>query len=340
MNDLISVIVPFFNAERQILECCNSLKNQTYDNFEVLMIDDGSTDHSSELVRQFDDTRFRLVPLEKQGVSTARNVGLEMAKGSYFAFVDADDTVAPNYLQSLLEHAVEFEADIVICNYMIVRSGKCEPVILPFRERQLLDRKLIAEELLPKMIYDPSGGQIAGRVWGSLIAASFWKREQVRFHPDISMAEDLLFTIELYHHANRIVMCSDCLYAYRQNADSIMAKASASFNPMAIQQNLAFHQVFVDLLKKENLLEDHRELYLACKANMYTSLISNAARARGFENAYKEIWRVSRVLSTEHMAWHTLPIPKSRKLALWLLEKKCYIALAVVFKLKEALKDE
>ena len=105
MIPIVSIIVPVFNSEKYIEKCLKSLLAQTYKDLEILVIDDGSKDNSSDVVRQLqlDDQRIKLICQENQGVSSARNKGIEMSKGQYIVFVDSDDYVESNYVETLLD---------------------------------------------------------------------------------------------------------------------------------------------------------------------------------------------------------------------------------------------
>ncbi len=336
MNELVSVIVPFYNAENTIISCCRSLQEQTYSKFEVLLIDDGSTDQGPELAGRLKDTRFCLFSTEHLGVSHARNKGLELARGAYVAFVDVDDTVKPEYLQTLLTCAADSGADIVLCNYEEQsESGQWTTVRFPMKE-EVLHAKEIRKELIPRMIYAAPSERIPGRAWRSLIRTAFWEKEPVYFREDITMAEDLLFSIALCHKADSIFLCESPLYEYRRNIASITKQAASGFDPAFLERNRYYHKVFSQLLETENLLEENREQYNACKACMYTSLISNASRANEYDDARRELEQVRKSFVQEELSWKRLPIGPSRKTALWLLSHGWDAILLSLFKRREA----
>lgn len=103
-DSLISIVIPIYNAEKYLEECLNSIKNQTYKNFEVIMVNDGSKDDSETICKRFseDDTRFRYLKKENGGVSSARNLGLDNVEGDYITFIDADDWIDENHLELLI----------------------------------------------------------------------------------------------------------------------------------------------------------------------------------------------------------------------------------------------
>lgn len=118
-NELISVIVPIYNVENYLRMCLDSIQNQTYKNFECLLINDGSPDNSAEICREYvaKDSRFRYFEKENGGVSSARNLGIERSEGVYITFVDSDDWVEPDYLEVLYSIIVQEKADISVSTY-------------------------------------------------------------------------------------------------------------------------------------------------------------------------------------------------------------------------------
>ena len=99
---LVSIVVPVYNAEKYIRECIDSIINQKYQNIELILVNDGSTDNSYDIINGFNDNRIIIINQENQGVSTARNIGIEAAKGDYFCFVDADDLLETDFIYSMV----------------------------------------------------------------------------------------------------------------------------------------------------------------------------------------------------------------------------------------------
>ena len=111
---LISIIIPVYNAEKYLPNCLDSVINQTYKNLEIILVDDGSTDKSSEICDEYaqKDFRIKLIHKENGGVSSARNAGLALVSGDYIAWVDSDDFVAPDYIEYMYKLLKEYDADI------------------------------------------------------------------------------------------------------------------------------------------------------------------------------------------------------------------------------------
>ena len=117
---MISVIIPVYNVENYLEECLKSVQNQTYTNIEVLLVNDGSTDNSKQICERYcqEDSRFLLINQENQGLSAARNKGVEISTGEYIVFVDSDDSIKTNYLEKLMQYMAE-DVDIVECIFTV-----------------------------------------------------------------------------------------------------------------------------------------------------------------------------------------------------------------------------
>lgn len=115
---MISIIIPIYNTEKYLEECLSSVKTQTFSDYECLMIDDGSTDSSRKIAEKFlDDSRFKLLNKEHIGFPQAKNIGLDNAKGEYICFIDSDDFVEPQYLESMHKILIDTDSDISSCRY-------------------------------------------------------------------------------------------------------------------------------------------------------------------------------------------------------------------------------
>jgi len=121
---MISIIDPIYNVEAYLDRCVQSIFNQTYDNYELILVDDGSPNYSGEKCDQYAKQDKRVIVIHKQngGLSDARNAGLEIAKGEYIVFVDSDDWLAPQYLKCLLKTAEDTDSDIVECGMRYIRE--------------------------------------------------------------------------------------------------------------------------------------------------------------------------------------------------------------------------
>lgn len=328
----VSVIIPFYNAEKYISTCVASLKAQTCENFRAYFIDDGSKDDSVRLIKSFKDDRFVLIQQEKKGVSAARNLGLDHASGEYLAFVDVDDEFAPDYLEKLVAAASENHVDVVLCNYIErYADGRQTEVLLPWPDG-MIDRQVIQEELIPGMIAAKRPKRaIKGLVWRTFTRRKFWEATKLRFNEEIFTAEDLLLLLALYNRTEKIYILQDCLYIYRRNSASTLN----SYDPDALRFR-NFHKALIRTLEEEGLISEN---FARCQANEisgYTTAISNLARGPSFTDCQKKIKLLRDSLISEAIDYKSCTyIGWIKKLSLWMLEHRMYSLLLILFKGKE-----
>lgn len=215
---MISVIIPIYNAEKYLKDCLESVLTQEINDIEVILINDGSTDNSIEICNEFvgKDKRVRVYSQDNEGVSAARNKGLEMATGEYIAFVDADDAVAPDMLNVLLETAKKYNADIVSCSSGCVVDGK---VIKEEYGTNRIEELTRNDALMSYLI----GGKINIGVWSKLFKREIV--EDVRFLKNKKINEDKYFILEAILKANRFVMNDITKYYYYKRPESATSKA-------------------------------------------------------------------------------------------------------------------
>lgn len=220
MNNLISIIIPVYNVSKYLKECLESVLAQTYTEIEIICINDGSTDNSLEILKDFQqkDFRIQIFNQENQGVSTARNKGLKIAKGNYIGFVDADDRVFPEMYERLLENLIKYDADISHCGYeMLTPNGKK----LFYGTGKLLvqNKKEALVSLLEGNLFEPSS------------CLKLYKKEiikEVGYSPEIKFNEDLLFNAEAFKRAEKSVFHDVILYSYTYNIQSASRATKAT----------------------------------------------------------------------------------------------------------------
>lgn len=202
MKGLVSVIIPVYNVQDYLEQCLSSVIDQTYKNLEIIVINDGSTDDSSLICQRYadQDSRITFISTQNQGVSVARNTGLGLSTGEFITFIDADDFVDSDYIESLVSHTPE-NIDLTCCN-------------LPLKSR--LHEKTLTDSADMASLFCESG-----YTWGKLIRRSCIT---VGFHSDIWYAEDFIFYIHLLGKLRSIKTLSNNGYHYRIRAGSLSVK--------------------------------------------------------------------------------------------------------------------
>lgn len=254
-NFLVSIVVPVYNAEKYLEQCLNSIQNQTYKNFEVILVNDGSMDHSETICKEFVevDTRFRYFLKVNGGASSARNFGLDHVRGDFITFIDADDWVDENHLEVLINNIKENNSDMAVSSIKKFDNvSNFEFRVYSNQEKYLLNyNKLNREEflvILPKLIHASNSYKIA--------VSKLFKKElvtDVRFDESIVYGEDLDFFFKIYNNINSISYVDEVTYVYRLHDES----TSSKFNQQYAEQELLIYKKMYEKIEELGLSTIH-----------------------------------------------------------------------------------
>ncbi len=251
MQSLVSVIVPVYNTEKYLQKCIDSIVNQSYRNIEVILIDDGSTDNSASICDKFAENDNRVIVFHKdnEGLSVARNFGIDRATGEYILFVDSDDYIDAMMIEKLHNKIVLDNADISICSFNYIdENGKI--LDLKAEDKVVLDRLFTSKEAYDGLCSDNKTSYIVS--WNKLYKKKLF--DTIRF-PRWKQHEDLMVAHLIYEKCDRITTVNEPLYYYLQRDSSIMGqKFNIKFLDMAeayyicakffIDKSLWYHAVF------------------------------------------------------------------------------------------------
>ena len=214
---MISIIVPYYNEEKTIERCVKSILGQSFDQLQVIVVNDGSTDRSPAVLRKIamEDHRIEILNLEHKGVSRARYEGLSKAKGEYVSFVDADDWIEPNYIQTMVDGVEENNADIVVADYYrndVWCHNGCEKGL--YEENGLLSlySQMIFCLNLDKRVQDYRG--IRPTIAGKMFRSDMLKKMDWEGIFDISFGEDGCIVYAAIMSASRVLIIGKALYHY------------------------------------------------------------------------------------------------------------------------------
>ena len=256
----ISVIVPVYKAEKYLHKCVDSLLAQTFTDFEILLIDDGSPDKSGEICDEYaeKDSRIRVFHKENGGVSSARQCGLDNARGEYVIHADPDDWVEANMLEELYAKAKEVDADMVICDYW-----------LDFHSKSICARQEIFEESPNVILRKLLRQELHGSCCNKLVRTSLFAKYDISFPVDIIRWEDLFVICNLLLHNINVFYIPLAFYHYNQysNNESIIRKPSME----GVKSQIRFCNYFQSIL---TCIEYREELFMIKKATkelMYSS---------------------------------------------------------------------
>ena len=209
---MISIIVPVFNVEGKLKQILDSILGQSYQKFECILIDDGSIDSSYDICKDYEkkDVRVRCFTQENHGVSFARNRGMELARGEFITFLDADDFIPSNYLKELIQCCEN--GDVAICDIVVIDNGE-EKFRFTARESRLGQMDAINDLLSRKYI---SSGPY-GKMYRKEVIANLT-------FPYLKTYEDILFVLDVFSNAKTIVTTNQTQYYYIQNENGAMSK--------------------------------------------------------------------------------------------------------------------
>lgn len=211
---LISIIVPIYNVENYLRQCLDSIVSQTYQNFECLLINDGSPDNSEDICREYvaKDARFRYFEKENGGVSSARNLGIKCSRGAYITFIDSDDWVDSDYLEVLYTALIDENADISVSTYKRFHMADNCWYVHSFQrgyEKRVFTKQELIAEFIALDTFDFSYRYVCGKLVRSYLL------DKIAFNEMTILGEDMELWLKLYLISNKIVYVNRDSYVYR-----------------------------------------------------------------------------------------------------------------------------
>lgn len=253
---MISVVIPIYNKEKYICRIMNSLKEQTYQNIEVIIIDDGSTDDSYKIAKSYEDNKKVFVYKQiNQGVSAARNKGISYSKGEWLSFLDPDDLITKTYFEELIKF--ENNYDIIACCCYAVDGDKKElnrffPSNMTFTGKR---KRILFRQLLDETYLQPGKTFTAvGVPWGKLYRRSFIIKNNLHFNTKLKKQEDNVFNMYAFKYARRIFYLNKPLYLYF--IEHIKNDYISTYDNYAIQNAKVLQQERMNFFNKNHMFFD------------------------------------------------------------------------------------
>jgi len=207
----VSIILPAYNVEKYIAKSIESVLNQTYKDFELLVVIDGSPDKSKEVAQSFEDDRIKIFEKENGGLSDARNYGLEHANGEYIYFMDSDDWIEPDLIEDNIKILEQEKLDLIIFGYIQDNEDSNGNVI---SSKSILSEVLYYKKGDKDLVINAHQLGIMGYAWNKIYRKSFLDQHQFRFQKGISLVEDILFNAPIYQVSHLIRFNQKCYYHY------------------------------------------------------------------------------------------------------------------------------
>ena len=254
---LVSVLVPVYNVEKYLPACLDSILAQTLYQIEIICVNDGSTDSSLSILQEYEkkDSRIRVLSQENHGLGSARNAGINAAKGKYIGFVDSDDTIEPEMYEKMYLAAKKEQADLVMCGANIYP-------LIPEPDQWLINtlspHDAVYHEYLPGLLF--SKEETTNFIWRTLVRRDIIEQNHIRLDEDISLGEDKLFLTKVMPLSRNITVLSAKLYNYRWYREGSLMNTLAYHQ---VQKKLECHLRLIDrianLVADRNIADEKKE---------------------------------------------------------------------------------
>lgn len=263
----ISIIIPFYNVEKYIAKCIDSILTQTFTDFECILVNDGSPDNSPEICNEYakKDERIKVIHKENGGVSSARNAGLNIAQGKWITFVDSDDWINDNYLKIMYDNAIKYDCDLSICGMQ------------EFNEDGNITKK---NELFPVMCFDKNNAKktlldfkyFTTSAVCKLVKTKYIRENEIIFDIAIKICEDGLFWFEIIDKIDKIVYDSTPCYNYLRQENSATCSENAVKNYMNV---FAATKKMAELEKNRSVKRKIKSYEVSIANNWCYSMVKN-----------------------------------------------------------------
>lgn len=277
---LFSIIIPIYNIELYIHQCIDSVLNQTYKNFELILVDDGSPDNCPSICDEYAccDDRVKVIHKKNGGLVSARKAGANIACGDYIVCVDGDDWIENDYIEKMAKIAIGYEADIIACGYIKAYENKNEKKIIPYR-KGFYTRENIVNELFPTLIQGEKAQYFPPSIWAKAYKSELYIPLQNAVDDKIKIGEDGACVIPCIYNAKSIFIMEEFVYYYRQNPSS-MTKEHKAFDlagPKLISEHLTENM-------NMNEYDFQSQLYLKITHELFSVLLSQFNRKEKYKN--------------------------------------------------------
>lgn len=338
----VSIIVPIYNKASYIEEFLDSLINQTLQDIEIVLVDDGSKDNSLAIAKDYQkiDSRIKIISQKNQGVSVARNTGIENAIGEYLGFADPDDRLAEDMFEKMYNKCIETNSPVCMSNYY--QETKKDLVKREIKtSKEVLNKQEINQEILSKMIGPLDYGEetIMSSVWRLLIKREIVIEHDITFPIGISRMQDLAFSIELFIHVDQLCIERDYLYFYKVHDDS----ATSVYDVNTFTQLTRILPIVEEMLVRYDIEHptvpkrlNNRYLYIGMKS------ISNEAKSNNPKSLKETLKAIKDICSHEKVkkAIHEIDIksyPFKQKIVLNAIKNNNLIVLLSYYRLAQIL---
>lgn len=316
MNDLVSIIIPAYNAENYIKECLIKICKQTYSNIEIIVINDGSTDNTLQEIKKVKDKRIRLFTTENKGVSSARNLGISKSKGKYLMFMDADDYLENNAIEILYKKIMDYDVDIIRYNgYEENKNHNFKKIEFNLENNKILS-SVYDKEVIINTVFNPTDSI---RCYSPLL---FMKNNNIKkFNDNLVYLEDKIFYLENFLNNKKILFTNEYLYYYRFNEKS---KTKDTNNFLINLKNIIDTKKYAENILK-NIGFENEELLKASYGVLILyrlDYLASSVSIKEFKQVLKSLFTDAKL--SETLKFNTKYLNKNKSIQYKILIKKLF----------------
>lgn len=259
MSPRVSIIIPIYNAQANLHRCIDSVLKQDFEDFELILVDDGSRDSSGTICDEYEkmDERIRVIHKENSGVSDSRNLALSLAKGEYLQFLDSDDWITPDATGLLVRTAMEYDCDMVISDFYRVVGER-----LAHKGDIQEDGVLTREEFAMYMMEKPADFYY-GVLWNKLYRREIIEQNGLCMDKDISWCEDFIFNMEYIRHVKKVYALRVPIYYYVKTPGSLVSQGTSLSKTIRMKRTVfkCYNDFYKDIFKEEDYEKRRLQVY-------------------------------------------------------------------------------
>lgn len=334
MKPKVSIIVPIYNCEKYLDEAIESLLNQSIRECEFILVNDGSTDKSLEIANKYKslDSRVKVIDKINQGVSVARNSGVEVAEGQYIGFIDGDDWIDPNMYKTLYDVATKNSLDLVISDFEQELDGKKIINKLDIRSNSIINKEDIINQILPQFLQHEKLNTVCNKLFKREIIQRF----NIMFPKGVALGEDRFFNVNYFSHIKSLIYIEYCGYHYREVKGSATRNILEKdyFNRALEVYNEEIPSIYYRYFKEE-YLNELKSIKFISNVISYTHIYFRPQENISFKERYEYIKKMISDESVNNAIkkhWDAIYSDKSRyeKLLINLIKNKLIVGIYIL----------
>ncbi|MGL4990802.1 MAG: glycosyltransferase family 2 protein [Sarcina sp.] len=288
----LSIIVPVYNGEMYIENLIKNILQQSYKDFELILINDGSKDNTKEVCDNIKDLdpRIKIIHKENEGVSATRNRGIDISSGEYITFLDCDDRIDFSMYTDMINKIKENNRDLVMCSYRIEYDTHSDDKVFPWNDREFIGDEIVNKISINMMASTEEDGKVCDAIMGSTCRCVFKKdiidKHNLRFDESLKIAEDLIFMLEYLNLCNDVYTMNKCYYFYNRKTDQL--SATQKYHKDLEKTLDKVDENILRVLKNVPDLQERKIWALRQVTHIYSLVVNASSKARNVSFSVKK----------------------------------------------------